>query len=56
MWEDNSRLIFFSIEKALLNIVEWFEVKNVLMMDLFLKNMQFFSSRDINWWTGGVDY
>ncbi len=30
-----------------------FEVKNVLMMDLFLTNMQLFTSQDINWWTGG---
>ncbi len=31
-----------------------FEVKNVLMMDLFLTNMQLFTSQDINWWTGVV--
>ncbi len=25
-------------------------------MDLFLTNMQLFTSQDVNWWTGGVDY
>ncbi len=29
----------------------WFEVKNVLMMDLFITKMQIFASQDINWWT-----
>ncbi len=28
---------------------QWFKVKNVLMMDLFL-----LSSQDVNWWTGVV--
>ncbi len=31
-----------------------FEVKNVLMMDLFLINMKLFISQDIYWWTGVV--
>ncbi len=31
-----------------------FEVKNILMMDLFLTNMQLLSSQDVNWWTGVV--
>ncbi len=30
-----------------------FKIKNVLM-DLFLTNMQLFTSQDINWWTGVV--
>ncbi len=30
------------------------KVKNVSMMDLFLTNMQLFSSQDVNWWTGVV--
>ncbi len=33
---------------------EQFECKNVLMMDLFLTNMQFLASPDVNWWTGVV--
>ncbi len=33
---------------------QWFEVKNVLMMDLFLTNLQRFTSQDINWLTGVV--
>ncbi len=48
-------------EKAILCIIDlyfsWkqeFEVKNVLMMDLFLKNMQLFTLQDVNWWTGVV--
>ncbi len=36
------------------NLYLWFEVKNTLMMDLFLINMQLFISQDINWWTGVV--
>ncbi len=31
---------------------QWFEVKNILIMDLFLTNLQFFTSQDISWWTG----
>ncbi len=31
-----------------------FEVRNILMMDLFLTNMQLFASQDANWWTGAV--
>ncbi len=43
------------IEEALLCISyfgqkQWFEVKNVLMMDL----IQLLSSQDVNWWTGVV--
>ncbi len=30
---------------------QWFDVKNALM-DLFITNMQLFSSQDINWRTG----
>ncbi len=30
-------------------------VKKVLMMDLFFKNTQLYTSQDMNWWTG-VDY
>ncbi len=29
-----------------------FKVKNVLMLDLFLTNLQLLTSQDINWWTG----
>ncbi len=32
-----------------------YEVKDVLMMDLFLTNTQLWSSPDVNWWSG-VDY
>ncbi len=32
----------------------WFEVKNILIMDLFLTQMQLLSSQDVNWWTGVV--
>ncbi len=28
-----------------------FKVKNVLMLDLFLTNLQLLTSQDINWWT-----
>ncbi len=31
-----------------------FEVKNILMIDLFHTNTQLLSSQDINWWTGVV--
>ncbi len=31
-----------------------FEVKNILMMDLFLANTQLFASQDVSWWTGLV--
>ncbi len=31
-----------------------FKVKNALMMDLFLTNMQLLASQDIKWWTGVV--
>ncbi len=51
----------FALEKAILCIKNWnfswkeqFEVKNVLMMDLFLTNMQLFASQDVDWWTGVV--
>ncbi len=35
------------------NQKQWFDVKNILMMVLFLTNTQFFTSQDI-WWTGVV--
>ncbi len=45
----------FSLKEALLwnmdsnfDQKQWFEVRNVLMMDLF----QLLSSQDVNWWTG----
>ncbi len=50
---DNRRWTFL-LEKALL----WTHIlviKNVLMLDLFLRNTQLLSSPDVNWWTG-VDY
>ncbi len=31
-----------------------FEVKNVLMMDLFLINTQILASQDVNWWPGVI--
>ncbi len=47
----------FSLKEALLwnmdsnfDQKQWFEVRNVLMMDLF----QLLSSQDVNWWTGVV--
>ncbi len=33
---------------------QWFEVKNILIMNLFITNTQLFTSQDINWWTGVV--
>ncbi len=67
MWLDfdvrDNRRCTFSLEEALLWIMdsyfgqkELFEVKSVLIMDLFLPNTQLLSSQDVNWWTGGVDY
>ncbi len=38
----------FSLEKAIL----W--IDNMDIMDLFLTNMQLFTSQDVNWWTGVV--
>ncbi len=53
----SSAALLFSIEKAILWIndsyfsrKQRFEVKNVLVMDLF----QLLSSPDVNWWTGVV--
>ncbi len=47
----------FSLEGSVImdyGLIFWPEVKNVLMMDLFLTNMQFSTSHDVNWWTGVV--
>ncbi len=33
---------------------QWIEVKKVLMMDLFLINMQLFTSLGLSYWTGVV--
>ncbi len=33
---------------------QWFEVKNILMINLFHTNMQFITSQDIHLWTGVV--
>ncbi len=33
---------------------QWFKMKNIIMMNLFPKNMQLFASQDINCWTGVV--
>ncbi len=41
------------MERGLIE-VKWFEVKNILIMDIFLTNMEIFSSQGINW--SGVDY
>ncbi len=65
MWLDfdvrDNRRRTFQLEEALLWIMDsyfgqkWrFEVKNILMMDLFLTNTQLLSSQDVNWWTGVV--
>ncbi len=51
---------FFSVEKAIQIYDSYFtqkqrlEVKNVVMMDLFLTNTQLFTAHNINWWTGVV--
>ncbi len=57
---DNRRWTF-SMEEGLLWIMDsyfsrkqWFEVKTVLMMDLFLTNTQLLTSQNMNWWTGVV--
>ncbi len=31
---------------------QWLEMKNILLMVLFLTNMKPFTSQDVNWWTG----
>ncbi len=61
MWETTERDRFCSLEEMLLWIMDLyfkqkqeFEVKNILMMDLFFTNTQLLSSEDINWWTGVV--
>ncbi len=48
-----------SLEEVLLWIMDsyfiqkqQFEIKNILMMDLFLTNMQILASQDVNWWSG----
>ncbi len=41
----DSDRVTFSLERAILNI---------LMMDLFLANMQLLILQDVNWWTGVV--
>ncbi len=62
MWLDfdvrDNRRRTFSLEEALLWIMnsyfaqkQWFEAKNILMMDLFLTNTQLLSSQDVK---GGV--
>ncbi len=48
---------FFTGESNIIVRWLWFEVKNVLMLDLFLTNTvntQLLTSLDINWWTGVV--
>ncbi len=42
------------IESSILAGSNGFEVKNILMVDLFLTNSQLFSSQLINWWTGVI--
>ncbi len=42
----------FSIEDSNFSWKQQFEVKNNLMIDLFITNMQLFTSQDVNWWTG----
>ncbi len=36
------------------HILATFQIKIILMLDLFLTNTHLFASRDINWWTGVV--
>ncbi len=36
------------VEHLHLSLKQWFEVKNVLIMDLFIKNMKLFASQDVN--------
>ncbi len=54
MWLDfdvrHNRRCTFSLEEALLLIMDYIWVKNVLMLDLF----QLLSSQYANWWTGVV--
>ncbi len=51
--------LFFTLEEAILCLedsyftqTQQFEVKNILIMNLFITNMQLFSSQDVNWWAG----
>ncbi len=39
---------YYGLCTHIFNQKQWFEVKNVLMLDLF----QLLSSQDVNWWTG----
>ncbi len=50
---------FFTLEEAILCLedsyftqTQQFEVKNILIMNLFITNMQLFSSQNVNWWAG----
>ncbi len=36
------------VEHLYFSLKQWFEVKNVLIMDLFIKNMKLFASQDVN--------
>ncbi len=49
MWDDKRRWTFSGG-----SLIIDYGLKSVLMKNLFLSNMQLFTSRDINWWTGVV--
>ncbi len=53
---DSNEVTFFTGESNIMNkglIEQQFEF-NVLMLDLFLTNTQFFTSQYINWWAGSI--
>ncbi len=49
------RWFFFHWRKQYFVQKQHFDIKNILMLDLFLTNMQVFTLQDIDLWTG-VDY
>ncbi len=51
IFSPNSNEMTCSLEKAIL-WKQWFQVKNILMTDLFPSNMQLFTLQDINWSDG----
>ncbi len=55
-WHSHWKKAIVWIEKSYFIKKQWFEVNNINnnLDELFLINMQLFSSRDVNWWTGVV--
>ncbi len=58
---DSEEKTFFQailwIKDSYFSRMQWFEAKNILMMNLFLTNMQLLITQYINWWPGViVDY